>query len=110
MSGCPSLSELDLSFNHLPTLKTLVECLPHWNLTVLKFNDNLFSAVSYDEAFYARHDQTSTLQQHPEQYLKMIMMKFPCLKSLNKDDIQNSKHPPVSNLVLYRRFMSKILS
>lgn len=66
MSGCPSLSEIDLSFNHIPSLKTLVDCLPHWNLTTLKFNDNLFSAISHDEAFYARADSTSTLQQHPD--------------------------------------------
>lgn len=53
MSGCPSLQELDLSFNHIPSLKFLVDCLPHRDLVALKFNDNLFSAISHDEAFYA---------------------------------------------------------
>jgi Leucine-rich repeat (LRR) protein len=112
MSGCPSLSEIDLSFNHIPSLKTLVNCLPHWNLTTLKFNDNLFSAISHDEAFYARADQTSTLQQYPDQYLKMIKLKFPNLKSFNKDEIEadTNRNPPIDSLILYRRFINKLLS
>ncbi len=80
MRGCPELAELDLSFNHIPSLKALIDCLPHWNLTTLKFNDNLFSQISTDEAFYARPDTTSNLQQYPEQYLKMILLKFPYLR------------------------------
>lgn len=55
LKGCPQLTELDVSFNHLPSLKALVDCLPHRNLTSLKFNDNLFSVIA---------DQTATYNQN----------------------------------------------
>jgi len=61
MKGCMSLQEVDVSFNHISQLKILVDSLPHYNLTTFKFNDNLFSAISHDEAFYAQQNQTSTL-------------------------------------------------
>ena len=62
MRGCPALSDLDVSFNHLPTLKGLLDVLPHRRLQALSLNDNLFSAISNEEAFYAQQNQTSTLQ------------------------------------------------
>ena len=52
LKGCPSLLELDVSFNQLPNLKSLIDSLPHQNLTSLKFNDNLFSVVTNEEANY----------------------------------------------------------
>lgn len=52
MHGCPNLTELDVSFNQIPTLAALAECLPHRNLTSLKFNDNLFSVFDNDQASY----------------------------------------------------------
>lgn len=62
LKGCPNLTELDVSFNHLPSLKHLVDSLPHKNLSILKFNDNQFSAISTEEVAYAQHGSTSTLQ------------------------------------------------
>lgn len=60
MKGCPCLSELDVSFNQIPSLKALLDCLPHFNLTSLKLNDNLFSIFDNDEASY-QMKKTSTL-------------------------------------------------
>ena len=53
MKGCPSLTDLDVSFNHITTLKSFLDALPHRKLVALSFNDNLFSAISNEEAFYA---------------------------------------------------------
>ena len=53
MRGCPSLADLDVSFNHLGTLKGLLDVLPHRNLESLSLNDNFFSAISNEDAFYA---------------------------------------------------------
>lgn len=46
MRGCPSLADLDVSFNHMPSLRGLLDVLPNRKLQALSFNDNLFSAIS----------------------------------------------------------------
>jgi Leucine-rich repeat (LRR) protein len=52
LKNCPNLIDLDVSFNHLPTLKEFLDCLPHKNFSSLSFNDNKFSAITDGEAMY----------------------------------------------------------
>lgn len=65
LKGCPNLLDIDVSFNHLASLKRFLDCLPHRNLTSLSYNDNNFTAITDGEAMYV-HNATSTLQQFPE--------------------------------------------
>jgi Leucine-rich repeat (LRR) protein len=112
LKGCPSLTELDVSFNHLPSLKALVDCLPHRNLTSLKFNDNLFSVIADQTATY-NQNALSNLQLHPQLYQSLIMKSFPYLRQYNQEDVQpltNKLAPCFSNKVCYRHFITKLLS
>jgi Leucine-rich repeat (LRR) protein len=110
LKGCPNLLDIDVSFNHLASLKRFLDCLPHRNLTSLSYNDNNFTAITDGEAMYV-HNATSTLQQYPEQYATLIKMNFPYIEKFGGDYIKTGQRPPsLSNIFLYRAYMNRVLS